>query len=188
MRVVYPHTKRMPEVEAAAPGHAEWFDVSADADAYWRLMCELWADGESVIVVEHDVVMSEAILRALTECPEPWCVHPYDSMCHKQCQEVWANMLGCTRFRAELMAELPQALSSIPPEQRDWHYLCDAIAGDKVGGNPAPLREGSLRSAGHTHHWHEPPVRHLSVGFARFAPRQRPEDLERAVPQPLETR
>jgi hypothetical protein len=74
--------------------------------------------------------------------------------------EAWANMLGCTRFRKELIAAAPDAVSSIPLEQRDWHNLCDSIAGNKVAGVPAPLRPHSVRAAGYTHHWHLPPVRH----------------------------
>lgn len=61
--------------------------------------------------------------------------------------EAWRNELGCTRFRAELIAAVPDAVSSIPTDGWDWHNLCDGL-----GGN--------LRRAGFSHHWHFPPVRH----------------------------
>lgn len=160
--MVVPFTVRHPEVVAAAPSHTEWVDVSSDPFAYWRLMCDLWADGEAFLVVEHDVVCRPDVLVSFDECDCDWGVFPYTPICHWECQEAWANMLGCTRFSAAIIAAVPDAVSSIPPEQRDWHNLCDGIAGDKVGGMPAPLRPGSLRAANFSHHWHFPPVRHRS--------------------------
>lgn len=56
-------------------------------------------------------------------------------------------MLGCTRFRKELIEAVPDALTSIPEDNWDWHNMCDG-----VGNN--------LRAAGYTHHWHTPPVEH----------------------------
>ena len=147
---------------AGAPPAAEWHDVSADGDAYWRLLCDVWSDGESFLIVEHDVVCRPDVLEQVEACPEPWCTFGYEPICHPECLEAWANMLGCTRFSADLIAAAPDAVSSIPPELRDWHNLCDHLAGDKVNGTPAPLRPGSLRAAGFTHHWHTPPVTHHS--------------------------
>ena len=154
---------RRPEVEAGVPAWAEWVDVSADGHAYWRTMCEWWERGESFLVVEHDVVCRPDVLEAVEACPEPWCTHPYTPICHWECQEAWANMLGCTRFSASLIAACPQAVSSIPVEQRLWNNLCDSIAGNKIGGVDQPtLRPHSLRAAGYSHHWHFPAVRHRS--------------------------
>jgi hypothetical protein len=163
MRVVISHTKRLPAVEAGAPG-AEWYDVSADEHAYWRLMCDLWADGESFLIVEHDVVCRPDVIEQVEECPEPWCSFGYLDMCHPECQEAWANQLGCTRFRAELIRATPDAVSSIPPSGRGWLNLCDHIAGNKLHGTPSPLRPGSVRAAGFSHHWHLPLVEHLHGG------------------------
>lgn len=162
LRVVVPFTVRNSAVEAAVPAGTEWADVSDGPDAYWRLMCRLWADGEAFLVVEHDVVIHRDVIPQVESCLEPICLFPYDNICHWACQEAWANMLGCTRFSAAVIAAVPDAVSSIPPAQRDWHNLCDSIAGNKVGGMPAPLRPHSLRAAGFTHHWHFPAVHHTS--------------------------
>lgn len=170
MRVIVPFTVRHPRVEAAVPVGAEWRDVSGDSHAYWRLMCELWADQETFAVVEHDVLWRSDVTDQFASCLEPWCVFRYRNICHAACMDAWANMLGCTRFRAELIRARPHAVISIPENQRDWHNLCDSIAGDKVGGMPAPLRPGSLRAGGFKHHWHHPGVRHISwEGHAREA-------------------
>jgi hypothetical protein len=147
---------------AAAPPNAEWYDVSEDSAAYWRLLCRLWEDGESFMVVEHDVAFRPDVVEQFTVCSEPWCLFPYANICHWECMEAWANMLGCTRFSSELIRACPDAVASIPPDLRDWHNVCDSIAGDKVGGQPAPLRPKSLRAAGFTHHWHHPGVDHIT--------------------------
>jgi hypothetical protein len=67
--------------------------------------------------------------------------------------ENWRNELGCTRFRAELIQAVPDALEGTPlgnnglPITWDWKNLCDGL------GN-------NLRAAGATHHWHYPAAEH----------------------------
>lgn len=153
---------RHPKVVAGAPAGAEWVDVGGDDHGYWRLMLDIWDQGADTLIVEHDVVCRPDVIDQLEECPEPWCAFRYTDFCHPACQEAWANMLGCTRFRAELIRATRDAVSSIPGPLRDWHNLCDHLAGDKTNGVPTPLRVGSVRAAGFSHHWHEPPVEHLT--------------------------
>lgn len=160
MRTLVAFTLIDPPTVAGAPHDAMWVYVGHDDHAYWRVLRDLWAYPEDLLVIEHDVVCRPDLIAAFDACPEPWCTAKYDNMCHPECQEAWANQLGCTRFRAELIAATPDALTSIPEDQRDWHNLCDSIAGNKVGGMPAPTRERSVRAAGFTHHWHEPGVQH----------------------------
>lgn len=174
MLLIVPFTVRNPETEAAVREalrssrsgcSAVWEDVSGHSDAYWRVLCRRWYPGEDLIVIEHDVVIRPDVLEQFEACPEPWCSFGYSDMCHEACREAWANQLGCTRFRAELIAECPDAVSSISAAERDWHNLCDSIAGDKVGGNPAPLRPKSVRASGFSHHWHRPYVDHHPWGI-----------------------
>ena len=156
-----PWAERNQEVIDSVPPWTIWVDVRGGPDAYWEAFCDIWAEGTDFAIIEHDVVIHADVVRQFAECPEPWCTFGYDNICHPQCQEAWANQLGCTRFRAEVMAKCPDALTSIPPVQRSWHNLCDHIAGNKIHGvDRAELRPGSLRAAGFTHHWHSPPVAH----------------------------
>ena len=138
-------------------------DVSASDDSYWSALGEWWARGEDFAIVEHDVVIHSDVVEQFDSCPEPWCVFGYTPICHEKCLEAWANMFGCTRYRSELIAAVPDAVTSIPPERRDWHNLCDELAGNKIAGVDQPtLRPHSLRWAGYTHHWHTPRVRHIT--------------------------
>ena len=56
------------------------------------------------------------------------------------------------RRRSELIAAVPDAVSSIPREGWGWQNLCDGL-----GQN--------LRKAGFTHHWHEPAVQHRGTAI-----------------------
>ena len=151
------------EVVAAAPPGTIFVDVSSSPLAYWEALCEWWAKGEDFAIIEHDVLCRPDVVEAFDACPEPWCVFSYQGMCHDACREAWANMFGCTRYRAALIAAVPEAVSSIPPQLRDWHNLCDGLAGmhPKCGcGIEGVDRPGSLRAHGYGHHWHTPHVAH----------------------------
>lgn len=164
-----PYTKRVVETIEAAPPGTIFIDVSGGVTAYWEALCDIWAKGETFAIIEHDVICRPDVVEQFDACPEPWCLFGYTPICHPECQEAWRNQLGLTRFRSELMAAVPDALTSIPDEvayrqrRRDWHNLCDELAGDKIAGvDQLTLRPGSLRAAGYSHHWHFPPVRHRS--------------------------
>ena len=155
-----PWTERHPLVTAGAPPGTIWIDLHGEED-YWSALCRIWAKGESFAIIEHDVICRPDVVEQFASCPEPWCAFWYDNICHFDCREAWANQLGCTRFRSDVMAKCPDALTSIPPDQRGWHNLCDHIAGDKLHGTAVfPWRSHSIRAAGFSHHWHSPPVEH----------------------------
>jgi hypothetical protein len=168
VRVVIPHAgRRHPLVDAAAPEGTEWYDVGGDDLAYWRLMCELWEQcrdsGDDLLVLEHDVICRPDVVEQFEACDCNWGAFGYSSMCHRECLDAWANLLGCTRFRNELIRAVPDAVSAISrPEHLDWHNLCDGIGGNhpKMPGY-SPDENWGLRAAGFTHHWHWPAVDHL---------------------------
>lgn len=143
-----PWAERNSQVEESVPPGTQWVDVRGSDLAYYEALTEIWGKGEDFAIIEHDVVIHDLVVEEFESCPEPWCVFGYDNMCHPECQEAWANQLGCTRFRAELMEEVPDALTSVPPGPlQDWHNVCDGL------GN-------NLRAVGYWHHWHTPHVGH----------------------------
>ena len=164
VNILVPYTQRHPKTEAGVPEDATWAYVGDDDHAYWRLLCEWWERGESFLVVEHDVICRPDIIESVETCPEPWCCYGYDDICCPGCMDAWANTLGCTRFRAELIVAVPDAVSSIKrPEHLIWTNVCDGI-----GTN--------LRAVGFTHHWHFPAVYHHHMdraGSRAFGPENR---------------
>lgn len=143
-----PFTERDYATAEAAPRDAVWVDVSEHSTEYWFMLLRLWRAGETFAILEHDVICRPDVIEAFETCPEPWCAFGYEDICHPECMEAWANTLGCTRFRSELIQAVPDAVSSI--EDRDWHNLCDGL-----GSN--------LRAAGFTHHWHGPWLEHTHL-------------------------
>ena len=65
------------ETREAVPD-AQFVNVEVDEFAYWRLLCDLWAKGETFILVEHDIVPTREQIDTLWACPEEWCGSPYD--------------------------------------------------------------------------------------------------------------
>jgi hypothetical protein len=82
----------------------ELFELDG-ADAYWRLLAGLWREGSTVLIVEHDIIPTEAGFESLAVCEEPWCVCGYRI---DNYLEVAA--LGCTKFNGSLMRQFPNAL------------------------------------------------------------------------------
>ena len=156
--IVIPYTARHADTIAGAPDTAEWVYVGEDPTDYWRVLCDYWEravhSGEDLMTLEHDVVCRPDVLSGFAACPEPWCLHAYHNHDPGEA-EAWRNALGCTRFRRELIRALPDALSRIEPQHRDWRNLCDSI-GDY------------LRECGYTHHFHTPPVVHHQMRLAHL--------------------
>jgi len=156
--ILVPYTVRHLATEAGVVGHdATWVDVSGSKFDYWRVLCDWWKPRDFTII-EHDVQARPSIFEEFAACPEPWCVFPYSNHTNADA-EAWRNMLGCTRFRKEIIEAVPFAVGNCQERWRDWHYTCDGI-----GFN--------LREAGFTHHWHGPAVRHhrmMDMGGVVFA-------------------
>ena len=145
MNVVVPFTDLAPETRAAlvADGiDARYVDVSDDHRSYWRLMLNLWEARETVILVEHDIVISPGTVADFLACPKDWCSRPY------LMGAIEGTAFGCTKFSGSLMARQPTAVSRIPYQHRSWHALDSMVT-------------GTLRRNGELEHIHGPAVRHL---------------------------
>lgn len=95
------------ESEAASIGSAIIFARldPLDDEAYFRLLRDYWALGGDFTIVEHDVVPAEGTFASFADCPATWCSSPY-----KIGTGVHTLVLGCTRFRGELMHAFPEAV------------------------------------------------------------------------------
>ena len=128
-------------------------------DEYYRLLARLWAEQVDFVVVEHDIIVGRDTLAGFEGCGHWWCAHSYRQAdgCDIAVTYGQLTTLGCTRFRAEVMAWAPGAVleagvtwnGRYPP--RDWHALDHAL-GQALRG-AARLQGGAHR------HW--PNVEHL---------------------------
>lgn len=136
MRVICPFTSLHPDTERSlrdlAP-ETEWWDVSGSVFAYSQLLENLWKDLEDVLIVEHDIELTEQALTEHRECDYPWSVAPFRGPSAYGWEEapLLTMSLGCTRFSADLMRAMPDAVAQAnaindagtvcPPG--DWHRL-----------------------------------------------------------------
>lgn len=116
-----------PEVSKFGEQHdAEFVNLTGNPTGYTALMERLWRIGqtftviEPFIVVEQDVLPSEAQYAAMVQCPETWCAGLHHDMYGN---ERWS--MGLMKFSAMLLADVrPMALGS---HDRMWYSLDLAI-------------------------------------------------------------
>lgn len=106
--IVVPYTVLTHETAMALDCEWRGMYVGTDDAAYFRLLRDLWAAGETFTIVEHDIIPSREALASLDECGADWCACPYPYVW----REVVAG-LGCTRFRAPLMERQPDVFDVI---------------------------------------------------------------------------
>ena len=85
-------------------------------------------DGETFLVVEHDIVIHEGLVEEFEACEEEWCSSPYTYF--DQPVTTSGGGLGCTKFSSQLMHRWPemirQAMEIPYPGHEPWHWCgCD---------------------------------------------------------------
>lgn len=166
MKLVVPYTDLKPATLRATrsyPG-AEYIYVGGDEYEYSALLRELWADGESFLLCEHDMEPTREQIDHMLTCPNGLCCGVYE----------WTTCvgpaLGFTRFRADFIATYPHVMeiaSRIPSnygKPGHWKqmdvWVMAAVLRDFYNEQPC---------------CHLPPVRHLNEG-------QRLLDIHRGKP------
>jgi hypothetical protein len=99
-------------------GPYEAIDVTQDDEAYFHLLSELWAAGETFAVVEQDIVIGSDTLASFDRCPQPWCCAPYPYLGNLTSGY---HGLGCVRFRAELIRATPDLFDWVEKQFNDKH-------------------------------------------------------------------
>lgn len=163
IRVIVPFTDVHPLADRAlreVVPEAERVDVGGNNLAYSRLLAELWADGESFLIIEHDNEITAAALQEAISCDCPWGVNPYNGAGRSWEHSALIDKgLGCTRFSAILLANVPDAAmkanaindggSVCPPGH--WKRLDARLYG--------VLRDAGYRQHLHSrilhHHWYQ---------------------------------
>jgi hypothetical protein len=124
--VIYPHTVVHESTLEGAPADAEWINVSESPIAYWSALCDYWQPW-NLTVVEHDVQARPNIFAEFDECEKPWCYFHYSNFTEEDIEAWRWGILGCTRFRKELIEAAPSAVTDIEPRHRDWHYMSTGL-------------------------------------------------------------
>lgn len=117
-RVIVPYTEIAPGVAEALATTGWLSDLypMTSETSYWDLLDKLWSEGETFIIVEHDVIVRPDTLDQLNDCPFDACafVIPY----------FWsprAVSLACTKFSSDLIARCPDLMRRVG-EMRDFQH------------------------------------------------------------------
>lgn len=107
--IIVPATRQIPAVlDALADTFQPFRFVPLPGDdAYYYLLRRLWEAGETFTIVEHDIIVNSNSLDTLAYCANEWCACPYLYI------GGWHAGLGCTRFRAELLARHPDVMAVV---------------------------------------------------------------------------
>jgi hypothetical protein len=141
MNVVVPYTNLHPTTEfVLRPYRPTYIDVS-ETDGYLKLLRSLWHQGETVILVEHDVVPWPGALDEISHCPCEWGSYSY----HMHGGIGIYHGFGCTKLSAEMMRQTPEVWAS----WASWNMLDQKLL-------------FHARSKGFEPHTHRPPVTHLN--------------------------
>lgn len=150
MNIVCPFTEVAPETSGAlAPYDVRYVEMDAD-DAYTGLLLGLWAQGETFVLVEHDIVPWPGAIEDLWGCPQPWCGFPYPFMGGMH------NGLGCCKFGASLVVDHPSTIADTLTESNNVHprgHWCNLD--DRI--------TRQLHRRGVTKHPHLPTVGHVNA-------------------------
>jgi hypothetical protein len=189
VRVVVPatpdglHPSTLPAILRS--GWAAHVEPMTYTEAYYDLLCKLWADKIDFAIVEHDVEVNPETLDRFAECDHLWCAHSY---------EVYAGdvsaayggpfALGCVRFRAELMERFPDVVveagkMDIHPVHPPRSYgVMDSTLTHQLRGPFGPDRGGVKV------HQHAPNVghHHAYVRAGAFRPIPQPSPSEVGSP------
>lgn len=114
MKIVVPYVELNARTKAAVDDairdgdRVVYVDTSESPLAYYHLLLKCWAERETFINLEQDKIPAPGALRAIFDCPEPWCIYP-----HYANQGDWVAenpTLGCAKFAAELMQDWPDLI------------------------------------------------------------------------------
>jgi len=150
MRLVVPYVEGMLRPETRDIGMrfgAELTNVGTDAEAYSRLLLDLWQRGKSFALLEQDLAPADGLLSELLACSHEWCASPFLYAPEGKRILIWGG-LGCTKFSASLLRREPDAMARIAPCH--WELLDLELA-------------DLLEQRGYEPHSHLPAARHLRL-------------------------
>jgi len=134
VKVVVPHTEFRPDLcrLLEADGINARYMSTVEHDDYWRCLYDVWAEGETFIVLEGDKYPAPGALRELWNCPHLWCIFPVP-MRGTDVVSPYPS-LACAKFDAELMLAAPMLMDAVGDVdlglgQREWSRLDLAVAG-----------------------------------------------------------
>ena len=115
MRIIAPHVTMTSATSIAlvtieqAGWNVERCDVSADDQAYWRLLYSVWKEGLTTLIIEQDIVPTLTDVWVMDRCSGEFCAGKYPWMGGR----FHLYGLGFTKFEGDLMRRLPNVMKEV---------------------------------------------------------------------------
>lgn len=106
--IAVPFKRLAEETTIALHGETVRYAPMLNDESYWQLLADLWAAGQSTIIVEQDIVVNETTIDELKICDHDWCAMPFPYRGNAK-----AFALACTKFSGALMARHPDLMEVI---------------------------------------------------------------------------
>ena len=119
MKIFIPFTKSPTATLLALRGYEAQCLAMLNSHSYFEYFKQRWAEKESFINVEHDIVPWPGAIDEIEKCQEMWCGYGYN----KYENIVLSPYLGCVKIGAELIARLPDVWNEREKESREWGNL-----------------------------------------------------------------
>lgn len=87
-------------------GEVVYKDVSEDQWSYTKVLEELWQQGETFALMEHDMVPWPGAITQIINCPYPWCFYGYTP--DIDLVENGCAPFGLIKISAKLIEEFPE--------------------------------------------------------------------------------
>ena len=134
--------------------------TDAGDHGYFDLICRLWSERRSFVILEQDVLPAPGVREAMASCPEPWCAGLHKL--HDDAPDVWS--LGFMQFRSELLVRHYAQLETGSYEPDGATLLAEVLGENKSWRRVDLALYTVLRMGGFTEpHLHGPSGRHLSM-------------------------
>lgn len=134
-------------LKAEHRNEVEFVDVSGSQEAYFELMYKHWKEGETFIVVEHDIVPWPGALKAIFDCQSQLCA--YEAPIGTFNGEYSGMGLGIWKLGEAVMDKYPDHLDD-PSLTRLWHKVDGEMISRLIYDRHVEM------------HYHYPAVIHLS--------------------------
>jgi hypothetical protein len=108
--ILLPYTHDHPADTMRAVANYEHLraDVSGSDTAYWELLSKWWeSDEPDLLIIEHDIGVTPAVIQELLDCKFSWCAcwYPFEG------GTIYG--LGCTKFALEIREAVPDAFDRV---------------------------------------------------------------------------
>lgn len=154
VNIFLPYTKFYPATPISLIGF-NYQPVKTEGEfGYSQYFKDRWAEGQTFINIEQDVVVWPGAIRALWQCPHDWCVHDFHLPNH-QTRNLENEKVGVPIGCVKISAEAIRRTSGIWDEPSLWEYCEQKLTKELI-------------KSGLTPHQHHPGIVNANEVFLDF--------------------